>query len=1045
MTLYLKKHRDRAAGRTRIPTTAPPPPAIPPYPTGRFSGRGIVTSAGGKYQCCAYVLFRLLRHVGCSLPIECWYLGDGERDERFEQLCKPLGVTFVDAISRGYKLTDAQPAFECDRSGNPGVYLPGAINGYGVKAFAVLNSSFKEVLWLDADVAPASDPTPLFSESDYSITGARFWPDRTDRRLTEKACKAFGVGQVDVNLREFDSGVMLANKELCWNAIAWAAHYSQHRDYFYRFSWGDKDTFQFAWSKAAKEYSHSPNMEVRGGIFVQHSPASFPLLPLFWHRVMGHKYSLDGPNEAHGFPLHDVAIRAVEEFRRWKDSDQYERDMRSLVKAAAKHGIGPNGNALVRRQIRIAAYDRPHYLRRVVDHLKRCRGLERWQIVASIDQRPDGTHNPEVVAICREVTGDVRLRSRLGCNAHTHTNLSELAAESEWGFLLEDDIVLSREALEWCIAHEALLVDPPADLVYRDRNTELEIVGDGPPHSMCLIGRKVESSTERLEESAVYNYFCAWGMYFSRVGLQRALEVWRSDWNERPEMTWDCYLSDSHWRQLMPVVPRAKNIGKIGAHCRSEQDYHDADRQHWVDDGPATWCFLIHGPDQKDYLIHHALRSHAAAFDRVVVLSKGHPFVPRPGLANVEVVQLDCQGRYDKPYYHMLSVTKPGDWICYLDADEALSDGLLDLVRSKSFGDVDAYDVSPFDRTWDSKTETMHGGFHQGFTKRLLHKRTANLGVSLFHGCHCSLQDATAKHEKLPEPHWYWHRKTTTEAMYGWISHALLWPEGHDIEPGTPMGHAVESLRARWQYDETSLNELLLGNDSTWWQDLRRLGDFDHKIGKAIAEYCDLYGHQREGFPLSVQHSIKAAIVPWPAAKPDLPFDDFGWLLPEVRERLLQYAPRAGLIVELGSYLGLSTRLLLENSTAEVIAVDTWLGGFELYDLHHCFQGRREKLFEQFTANCWDWRERLHVIRDTTSSALRWLHKQGVQPDLIYVDASHQAEEVCLDVTLCRRFFPRATIVGDDWGWETVRAGIALAGLTPTLTEGNCWMYLPCV
>ena len=59
----------------RMRTSAAPPP----YPEARFHGRGIVVCGGGdKYFPCAWVCIRMLRHVGCTLPIELWHVGQAE-------------------------------------------------------------------------------------------------------------------------------------------------------------------------------------------------------------------------------------------------------------------------------------------------------------------------------------------------------------------------------------------------------------------------------------------------------------------------------------------------------------------------------------------------------------------------------------------------------------------------------------------------------------------------------------------------------------------------------------------------------------------------------------------------------------------------------------------------------------------------------------------------------------------------------------------------------------------------------------------------------
>lgn len=48
---------------------------------------------------------------------------------------------------------------------------------FQIKAAAVINSSFKEILYLDSDNVPVQDPTFLFETEEYKNTGALFWPD----------------------------------------------------------------------------------------------------------------------------------------------------------------------------------------------------------------------------------------------------------------------------------------------------------------------------------------------------------------------------------------------------------------------------------------------------------------------------------------------------------------------------------------------------------------------------------------------------------------------------------------------------------------------------------------------------------------------------------------------------------------------------------------------------------------------------------------------------------------------------------------------------
>ena len=100
----------------------------------------------------------MLRHLGCALPIELWYLGRAELDKRMSQLITPFGVKCIDAliIRQRYPVRD--------------------LTGWGLKPYAILHSSFKEVLFLDADNLPVVNPEYLFETPEFSNCGAIFWP-----------------------------------------------------------------------------------------------------------------------------------------------------------------------------------------------------------------------------------------------------------------------------------------------------------------------------------------------------------------------------------------------------------------------------------------------------------------------------------------------------------------------------------------------------------------------------------------------------------------------------------------------------------------------------------------------------------------------------------------------------------------------------------------------------------------------------------------------------------------------------------------------------
>ncbi len=206
---------------------------IKPYP-GRFSGRGIVICAGGiSYLTCAWVNISMLRKNGCRLPIEVWYTGS-ELDEEVIGILAEMDVVCKNA--KEYSILE--------------------VANYSIKPLAILNSSFREVLFLDADNVGVADPTYLFDDEHYKATGTIFWPDFWKTEKTNPIWQIVGSEQYD--LIEQESGQLLINKERCWRELNLCWYFNLNREYYYQLLLGDKDTFKFAWLALGSPYSMVP-------------------------------------------------------------------------------------------------------------------------------------------------------------------------------------------------------------------------------------------------------------------------------------------------------------------------------------------------------------------------------------------------------------------------------------------------------------------------------------------------------------------------------------------------------------------------------------------------------------------------------------------------------------------------------------------------------------------------------------------------------------------------------------------------------------------
>lgn len=213
----------------------------PSFPERRFRGQGIAIIGGGKYTVSAYVTARVIRHLGCQLPIELWHLAD--------EISPPMAALFAEL---GVACRDA----DAEVAQHPFRFLRGHYwRGWQLKAYAILHSSFRECLMLDADCYPVRDPAELFAARSYRERGAVIWPDMgpSGNLLPAHSWEVFeAVPSGDLPA---ESGQLLIHKEWCWRELSLAAHYNAQADFTYRWLYGDKDTFPIAWRRLGRDYA----------------------------------------------------------------------------------------------------------------------------------------------------------------------------------------------------------------------------------------------------------------------------------------------------------------------------------------------------------------------------------------------------------------------------------------------------------------------------------------------------------------------------------------------------------------------------------------------------------------------------------------------------------------------------------------------------------------------------------------------------------------------------------------------------------------------
>jgi hypothetical protein len=150
------------------------------------------------------------------------------------------------------------------------------------------------------------------------------------------------------------------------------------------------------------------------------------------------------------------------------------------------------------------------------------------------------------------------------------------------------------------------------------------------------------------------------------------------------------------------------------------------------------------------------------------------------------------------------------------------------------------------------------------------------------------------------------------------------------------------------------------------------------------------------------------------------------------KDRIFETNP--DIILEVGSWKGKSAVAMADICAAsnylrtrtEIVCIDTWLGATEFWTNHE--DEKRYKslglkngypsVYYQFLYNVWDegHASRITPFPQTSMNAARFLKAKGVQSSLIYLDGSHEYEDVKADLEAYWQLLePGGTIFGDDY------------------------------
>lgn len=146
-----------------------------------------------------------------------------------------------------------------------------------------------------------------------------------------------------------------------------------------------------------------------------------------------------------------------------------------------------------------------------------------------------------------------------------------------------------------------------------------------------------------------------------------------------------------------------------------------------------------------------------------------------------------------------------------------------------------------------------------------------------------------------------------------------------------------------------------------------------------------------------------------------------GWMEPEELAYIAELASRHKLIVEIGSWRGRSAVAWAQNTQGFVWCIDTWAN--DAYgisfpqdppDLHQ----RHDWLLKEFQRNT-EGLNNIFPLRTNSLDGARRIREAGIRPDVIFIDAGHNYNDVVTDIEAWRPLLAEGgVLMGHDYSYE---------------------------
>jgi len=204
-------------------------------------------------------------------------------------------------------------------------------------------------------------------------------------------------------------------------------------------------------------------------------------------------------------------------------------------------------------------YNRPEYLKSVLKALVECESLDKFY-VETFEEPDKQKENSEILKILKGKIKYIRNVNKItqGCAGNICGAINAITKQHDYFVLVEDDIVLSKDALNLALWSFPRLTDKCPAMVFHCKKFEKDVF---------------ENSEHKQVQKSLF--FAPWGWAGKSSFFEKFLSSY--NWKENKKKSWamplNIYSQSNDIIFLQSLIGRSQNIGAVGVFQKNPKNH----------------------------------------------------------------------------------------------------------------------------------------------------------------------------------------------------------------------------------------------------------------------------------------------------------------------------------------------------------------------------------------------------------------------------------------------------------------------------------------